>query len=383
MTKISVVTPSYNQADYIRSTIESVLFQEGNFEIEYFIMDGGSHDGSINIIRSYSERLESGSLATYCRGVRLYWVSEPDRGQADAINKGLRQATGDICAYINSDDLFFPGTFQHVTQMFEEFPQADFIYGDGDVIDENGNLQWEWLSRPYNHRLMISYHYFWNDFTNYIMQQAVFWRRTVMDRIGYFDESFHFGLDVEYWIRAGDAGLKLVHVPHKYGKFRMVQGTKSLSSPVIFWQDYMEIFRKYRKRGGLDIFFCYYYYNHALHNNFDHEQAFTDGNVIFSRWTSLSATEQMRLEECAARGWRLSCLLTANELWKIGDSNQSFALYLSAIRQYPSMVAHPFSLVFLVYRVVGKEGAKFLESWASKVVELYRKRKIDYRYGEK
>ncbi len=140
------------------------------------------------------------------------WVSERDEGQAAAINAGLRRATGDILSYLNSDDLYFPGAFQRVVDAFASDPAADFVYGDGDVIDEAGARQWEWLSRPYDHAVMTSYHFLWNDFTNYIMQQATFWRRRVRERIGDFDPTFHFAMDAEYWIRAGAAGLRL-HAP--------------------------------------------------------------------------------------------------------------------------------------------------------------------------
>src|SRR5262249_14132896 len=146
---------------------------------------------------------------------------------------------------------------QKVAKAFSEYPHADFIYGDGDVIDADGKTVWEWLSRPYHHSVMTSYHFLWNDFTNYIMQQATFWKTSVSEEIGLFDESLHFAMDAEYWIRAAAEGLQLQLLPEKLGKFRMIEGTKSLSGTNVFWPDYLEIFRRYSKRNRMWLFFAY------------------------------------------------------------------------------------------------------------------------------
>src|SRR5678809_715869 len=110
--RISIVTPSYNQAKFVGETIESVLSQEGNFEIEYSVMDGGSTDGSVDIIRRYADLVASGRWPVRCGGITMSWISERDAGQTAAINAGLRHATGDIFSYINSDDLYFSGAFE-------------------------------------------------------------------------------------------------------------------------------------------------------------------------------------------------------------------------------------------------------------------------------
>jgi glycosyltransferase involved in cell wall biosynthesis len=197
VTTFTIVTPSYNQAQHVGETMESVLSQQGDFAIEYFVIDGGSRDGSVEIIREYAEQVASGDWPTRCAKVSMAWVSEPDRGQSDAINKGLRRATGDIVTYINSDDLFCPGAFQRVADEFSAHPEVDFVHGDGDVIDESGRLQWEWLSRRYDYSVLTTYHFLWNAITNYILQPATFWRRAALDRIGYLDESFHYAMDLE------------------------------------------------------------------------------------------------------------------------------------------------------------------------------------------
>src|SRR5688500_17684748 len=185
---VSIVTPSFNQASTLEATMDSVTSQEGDFFIDYQVIDGGSTDGSVDIMRRHAERFSAPGVETRCRGVSVRWVSEKDQGQTHAINKGLVAARGDVLSYLNSDDLYVPGALAAVVRHFAGHPKDDFVFGDGDVIDENGKVVWEWLSRPYDYSLLRSYHPLWNDFTNYILQQATFWRRRVHDAIGLFDE---------------------------------------------------------------------------------------------------------------------------------------------------------------------------------------------------
>ncbi len=185
--RISIVTPSYNQGQFLEETVLSVLNQ--NYpNLEYIIMDGGSTDNSLNIIRKYADRL-------------AYWVSEPDKGQTHAINKGLRRATGEILAWLNSDDLLLPHAMAMVMNAFKCFPRAGFVYGDCQVIDRNG-LQYyinkvtdfDWSILLYG-RILCG-------------QPASFFRRKVIEQIGFLDESYDFCLDLEFWIRAAIQGVE-------------------------------------------------------------------------------------------------------------------------------------------------------------------------------
>lgn len=378
--RFTVVTPSFNQAAFIAETIESVLTQEGDFELEYFVMDGGSTDGAVDIIRKYADQVAAGRWNLRCAGLTFDWVSRRDRGQSDAINQGLRRATGDIVSYINSDDTYYPGALRQVARAFAADPQADFIFGDGDVIAEHGELQWEWLSRPYNHRVMTSYHFLWNDFTNYIMQQATFWRRAVHGRIGYFDESFHFAMDAEFWIRAGHEGLRLVHIPNKLANFRLIAGTKSLSSPTIFWEDYLEIFRRYRGASALAGFLGFYYYNLAKHREFDLDRALEDGRGAFARWATLPPNDQSMLERQAHLGFSLACVLVARDLLKADRQRDADAAYRRGLRKHRRIATHPASLDYLVSYAVGSSGRQPLEHLRQFLIRQYRQRRIDYRY---
>lgn len=376
----TIVTPSMNQASYIDRTIRSVLDQEGAFKVEYFIMDGGSTDGSVDIIRRYGDAIDSGHYPVRCAEIRMHWRSEKDSGQSDAINRGLRQGTGDFASYINSDDLYMPGALDKVAKRFAALPRTDFVYGDGNVIDEHGNLQWEWLSRPYNHRVMTTYHFLWNDFTNYIMQQATFWRTRVHRQIGYFDETFHFAMDVEYWVRAADAGLILNHMPEKLGEFRMIRGTKSLSGPEAFWSDSLEILRRYRGANRLSIYLAYYYFNLAKHNGWNLQRAGDQAEQSLDRWRTLPARERKILERKKARGYGLACFLIGNELQRQGQRGLAASFLKEGFKVVPSAVGRPVGLYPLLKQVLTPPAALRVDRFTERLISLYRRRRFDYRY---
>lgn len=381
--RVSIVTPSYNQASFIAETIESVLSQAGDFEIEYFVMDGGSTDGSVEIIKHYADQVAAETWPKQCAHVSMRWVSQRDRGQSDAINQGLRQSTGEVVSYINSDDSYPPGAFERVVQEFAAHPEADFIYGDGDVVDEVGQRQWEWLSRPYNHGVMTSYHFLWNDFTNYIMQQATFWRRSVIGRVGYFDETFHYAMDAEYWIRAGQAGLHLRHLPYKLGRFRLIPGTKSLSSPTAFWSDYLEIYRRYRGTRSLSLYFAYFYYNLTRQFDCDFNQAQSHGQKVFERWAALARPEQLALERQARWGFSLACVLGASALHRRHQPDLAAQAWRLGRSRQPRVLLHPFAWMYLLQRLAGSKLAARWEAGVGRLIRWYRWHRYEYRYHPK
>ena len=380
---ISIVTPSYNQDAYLEDTIKSVISQQGDFYIDYIIIDGGSTDSSVDIIKRYEQILKNGEWKQSCRGIRFRWVSEKDNGQTHAINKGFEIAKGEILSWINSDDMYSPNSFATVMNHFTMNPNDDFLYGDGDVIDENGIVQWEWLSRPYNYNLMKSYHFLWNDFTNYIMQQATFWRKRVSTRIGMLDESFHYAMDVEYWIRAGSANLRLAHIPKKLGQFRLITGTKSLSSPTIFWPDMLEIFRKYNGAKHMTPFLAYYYYNEAIHNNFDVEKAWEDTKKIFTRWEHVETDEKLVLYNKAKWGFGISCLITMNAAYNAGNKQASYAISKKIGRDYPTLLFHPLYVGYRFKLIIGYYMSTRLQGWLQACISKYRKVRYQSRYSNR
>lgn len=176
---ISIITPSYNQAAYLKQTIDSVMEQDYPL-IEYMIVDGGSTDGSEDIIRKYDQRL-------------AWWVSEADSGQAAAINKGFARAGGEIIAWLNSDDYYLPNAIPAVMELFAEHPEAGLIYGDVLSVDGAGN--------PINIQRFQSYKL--DDLMAFkiISQPAVFMRRSILEKAGYLDPNYHFLLDHHLWLR--------------------------------------------------------------------------------------------------------------------------------------------------------------------------------------
>jgi len=178
---VSIVTPSYNQGQFIEETIRSVLLQ-GYPHLEYLIIDGGSTDGSVDIIRKYEPWL-------------AYWVSEPDRGQSHAINKGWERATGDILAYLNSDDLYCPGAIGRAMEGLRENPEYALVYSDGLWIDET-SFHWKpCKSGPLDARHLLTVK------GTYIPQPTVFMRRSGLMAVGGLDKSLHMAMDFDLWVK--------------------------------------------------------------------------------------------------------------------------------------------------------------------------------------
>ncbi len=178
---ISLVTPSLNQGKFLRATIESVLSQAYPF-LDYFVQDGGSTDETLSILEEYRDRVPS--------------VSEKDAGQADAINRGLARAGGDVLAYLNSDDLLLPGALQAVGEAFAEGPELVLVYGRASLIDAGGARLGSWMTQAFDPERLADY--------CFIAQPAAFWRRQVLSEIGPFDGSLHHTMDYDYWLRIAE-----------------------------------------------------------------------------------------------------------------------------------------------------------------------------------
>jgi len=215
---VSVITPSYNQSRYLEQTIRSVL--EQNYpRLEYFVMDGGSTDASVEIIRRYENRLAG-------------WVSEPDRGQADAINKGFRRATGEIIAWLNSDDVYQPGVIQKAVNAFAQHPAAAMIYGDVLSIDEN--------SRPFNLQTFRAFTLPDLMAFNIISQPAVFMRRAALEQAGFLDPTYHLLLDHHLWLRMARLA-PLIYLPETLAAARYHAEAKNLSRTADFGREALRL----------------------------------------------------------------------------------------------------------------------------------------------
>lgn len=210
---VSIVTPSYNQAMYLEDTLSSVIYQDYP-RIEYIVIDGGSTDGSQEIIHRYTDRL-------------AYWMSESDRGQADAINKGLRRTTGDIVAWLNSDDLYMAGAVGEAVEALEANPQAGMVYADGLMVDAEGRLLDKHRYRGYNVLDLFCW--------NVLLQPTVFMRRSALEAVGLLGEEYHLVLDHELWIRIA-VQFPIVHVP----SFWAVERSHADAKTVVQAADWVE-----------------------------------------------------------------------------------------------------------------------------------------------
>ncbi|MEO6436358.1 MAG: glycosyltransferase family 2 protein [Tepidisphaeraceae bacterium] len=220
--RITIVTPSFNQATYLEQTIRSVLDQ-GYPNLEYIICDGGSTDGSADIIGKYADRL-------------AFWCSEKDRGQSHAINKGFERATGDLYAYINSDDYFLPGAFDRVAQAYQD--GGKFIVGWSQYLEPGGDF------RPYP----VQPHTEPGDWLikNPIPQQSSFWAASLWAQYGAFREDMHYSFDYEYWLRLKfRAGVSPHVVQQCLAIFRLHEASKTMSSDTAFDPDDAALRREY------------------------------------------------------------------------------------------------------------------------------------------
>jgi glycosyltransferase involved in cell wall biosynthesis len=203
--RISVVVPSFNQAQYIELTLRSILDQAYP-ELELIVIDGGSKDGSVDIIRKYERHMK-------------FWCSEPDGGQTQGIIKGFSHACGEILCFLNSDDLFETGVLHEVGEYFRQHPNVDAVYGDALWIDAQGKALRRQKEIPFN-RFVWLYTY------NYIPGMSMFWRRTVYDRTGGLNPAFKLAFDTDLWIRFSDHG-KIKHVARQWSRTRFYPEQKN------------------------------------------------------------------------------------------------------------------------------------------------------------
>lgn len=204
--KISIVTPSFSQGNYIEKTINSILDQ-GYSHLEYFIQDGGSLDNTVEVLKRYDDKLSG-------------WISKPDKGQSEAINLGFSQTTGDIMGWINSDDILLPGALACIADYFTRHPEIDVVYGNRLLIDENDMEIGRWILPGH-----ISKALSWAD---YIPQETLFWRRRIWDKVdGRIDESFRFAMDWDLLVRFREAGARFAHIPRFLGAFRIHEHQKT------------------------------------------------------------------------------------------------------------------------------------------------------------
>ncbi|MGA7992098.1 MAG: glycosyltransferase family 2 protein [Thermoanaerobaculia bacterium] len=236
---ISLVTPSLNQGKFIRATIESVLSQ--NYPaLEYFVQDGGSTDGTLAVLKEYAERVP--------------FVSEKDAGQADAINVGLSRATGEVLAYLNSDDILRPGALAAVGEAFASDPELILVWGRASYIDEAGNAVSPYLARPDAIERLAD--------ACFIAQPAAFFRRRVWEEVGSFDASLHHALDYDYWLRiaARYPTSRMRFLDRELAGCRVHADAKTVAGWSRALDEIMELVK--RRLGGVSLWWCVAKWDH-------------------------------------------------------------------------------------------------------------------------
>jgi len=205
--RIAMVTPSYNHAQYLGATIDSIVSQAYP-NLYYHVQDGASIDGTLDLLKS--------------RGDSISWKSEPDTGQSNAINLGFAGVDCEIMAYLNSDDMLLPGTLAYVANYFMEHPDVDIVYGHRVFVDRDG-LEVGRAVLPRHDGKALQY-------ADYIPQETMFWRKRVWDRVGPIDESFHYAMDWDFILRTQAAGFKFVRLPRFLACFRIHDAQKTAAT---------------------------------------------------------------------------------------------------------------------------------------------------------
>jgi glycosyltransferase involved in cell wall biosynthesis len=203
--KFSIITPSFNHAEFIEDTILSVLSQSYN-NFEHIIIDGGSRDNTVEILKKHKH---------------LKWISEPDNGQTSAINKGFRLATGDIFAWLNSDDYYDKDIFIRISDYFVQHPECYFLYGDISYVDKNKNFMFSVTGGNMSYSNLLKN-------PDLVRQPSCFWRKEIFDIIGPLDENLHLVMDYEYFLRIGKK-YNFHYLPYNLSYFRYYPDNKTLS----------------------------------------------------------------------------------------------------------------------------------------------------------
>jgi glycosyltransferase involved in cell wall biosynthesis len=212
---ISVVTPSFNQARFIGEALASVQ-RQGYKNCEHLVIDGMSTDGTVDILRNLEGNTGQANIS---------WISERDSGQSEALNKGFRQSKGEIVGWLNSDDRYRAGCFEHIVQIFEDNPEVDIVYGDYLVIDESGKVLQIRREIEFD-AFVLQYHRFL-----YIPTTATFFRRRIFEEENWLDESLQYVMDLEFFIRLSANGYRFKHIPEILADFRLQPNSKTCSSP--------------------------------------------------------------------------------------------------------------------------------------------------------
>lgn len=226
---VSIVTPSLNQGQFIRATIDSILNQTYE-HIEYWIIDGGSTDGTLDILRSY--------------GDRIHWLSEQDMGQSHAVNKGWKRAYGQMLGWVNADDMLTPVAVEKAVDFLMKNPGVNAVYGDATYVDENDKPLQPYPTRAFDYEKLVV------ETEDYVPQTSVFIRRSVTEQIGLLDETLHYVMDYDFWLRLG-CYMPMHYIPVEMALLRLHTGAKTIQAIQHFAQEFSLVFENLFSNPGL------------------------------------------------------------------------------------------------------------------------------------
>lgn len=231
---VTIVTPSFNQGEFIEATIQSVLDQDYD-KVEYIVVDGGSTDETLTILRKYESRLT--------------WISEPDQGQSDAINKGWRMASGDILAWLNSDDMYMPGAVRAAVDTFLQSPHLGMVYGNARIIGRQGELLRDFNPSKFGN--------LWVKWFGSLPQPTTFFNADVIKQVGMLDIKLNYSMDHDLFLRVAQA-TPIVYLPRFQAIMRYYMGTKTSKNIMKNWQEKIVVLKRYNRFWFLSwIYFCY------------------------------------------------------------------------------------------------------------------------------
>ncbi len=251
---ISVITPSYNQGPFLAETIESVIGQEGNFSLDYLIIDGGSKDNSVEIIKKYENMIKEQRWDIKCKNITYRWLSEKDKGQADALAKGFRLAGGEILTWLNSDDTYLPGTLETVASCFRENPGTALLYGDAYYCDTSGGIVGRYPTEDFD---LDKLAYF-----NFICQPSTFFRREAFEEVGGLDSTLHYAIDYDLFVRIGKR-FDCRYLSQFLSTYRLHEESKTVQEESLLanHEEALRLTRKYYNWAPMNRVYgaCYYW----------------------------------------------------------------------------------------------------------------------------